>query len=974
LGTDSDKDVQYGEFIKDWNYDQPLNSDANDKYYMKKRIEALIKGCLTKKLTEKDKLDIWSEWDINPESSTLSTKEVRHALRTIIPRLLGLEDPCIDRATGLPCRVLKIDKDTGLPFEVFNQGDLSIGEYWKRLGDAASGKSLKWKDGTVTSGGQNSIKLVLKRILTCSIPHADPESKNIMKKLDTGGERNFIEKVEFFKDVEILDRTAKEIIKKCIPEVKSILKKEFKETDKDGNGSVDAKELAAVLKNMAIENANKKSPAGGTGGGSGGHGNGSGGNGLGKRLNDKLDKAAKSMTPLNEKEFNLKKGDLEGTVDKAEEDSKKEEEEKREQDKVDKAQNENQKQQDKQQKEKDKKEKEKEDHKEKAEEKEKEKIVKQAADALAKRKAAALKAMNLCDRFDYDRSGSISEEEFSKGLSLTTSERIEDKFGTKAKSNKIVQQCVSHGVHELSAGIVRRFDVNGVGLVQKEECKSVDNVRFLLDIISTLAERCHFLWRSELEKLWKSYDINQSGSIESSDLTRVFKEMLDFAKAFYGENYENMRECLAPKVPKLVATCMSAMDKDGDKRVKREEFDENPHVVFLKSEEEAIKCEEEIRGEKIKNESTHPLLSYDLAYSSSLWKQYTTIAGKDSKGALSEFDFEGVLKNMVEYANKHTKIPKFDEITKCIEGENSLKKSAQSIVGKLSNGKQVVWDQFRHRPNTVIHIAEKVLESCERKISSTSTSDPARFMEKYGMFFYQFGQYRSGFLPPSQLWRDDGVSFLELSQGPVPDGQDVPDTPEIASTDLVNRVAITTADSGQEFLSHALSLALGVNLKHALNRTISRRMTRAITKTLTAELTDQLVPMILRKASDPYVKMATRMLVSALTPSLSHSLAIVTTHAMSRHPEEDYFCYYCLMKESYCEYCKDSATRDHWLDYYTSYYAQYYGDKYKEWYTIEVDLRKLMALGKPYRPRQEPPARPVDLSKPEGGEGGEGSF
>lgn len=172
---------------------------------------------------------------------------------------------------------------------------------------------------------------------------------------------------------------------------------------------------------------------------------------------------------------------------------------------------------------------------------------------------------------------------------------------------------------------------------------------------------------------------------------------------------------------------------------------------------------------------------------------------------------------------------------------------------------------------------------------------------------------------------------------------------------LATRVAIALADSGQEHLTHALTLALQDNLKHVMNSTCSRKLTRKLTASLTVSLTDSLVELMLNSITDIYVDTAHRILVHTTLPALTHSVAAVVVKAMSRHPQEDYFCYYCKNKQIYCQNCQNSATNDHWIDYYTAQFAQYYSNYYSRFYSIEVDLKKLMHPSNPYQqPKKDP--------------------
>ena len=170
---------------------------------------------------------------------------------------------------------------------------------------------------------------------------------------------------------------------------------------------------------------------------------------------------------------------------------------------------------------------------------------------------------------------------------------------------------------------------------------------------------------------------------------------------------------------------------------------------------------------------------------------------------------------------------------------------------------------------------------------------------------------------------------------------------------LAERVGIGVADSGGEAVAQSLRLAISDNLKHAVNQTVSMKLTRKLTATLTVSLTDSLVKLLMNSITAPYVDTSHRILVHTLLPALTHSLSAVIVKSMSRHPQEDYFCYYCKHKKIYCRNCKDSATNDHWIDYYTSYYAQYYADYYDRFYSVQATIYQLVQPSEPY---EEPSA------------------
>ena len=165
---------------------------------------------------------------------------------------------------------------------------------------------------------------------------------------------------------------------------------------------------------------------------------------------------------------------------------------------------------------------------------------------------------------------------------------------------------------------------------------------------------------------------------------------------------------------------------------------------------------------------------------------------------------------------------------------------------------------------------------------------------------------------------------------------------------LCDRIAMTVADSGQEQLTHGLRAALADNLKHNLNDTTVRKVTREMTRTMTVSLVDSLSDRILREAGDPYVDMAMRALVHMNLSPLTHSLSAIISKSLSRHPQEDYFCWFCLKRELYCNLCEVSATNDHFADHYVRYYSNFYADYFTKFYAIEADVKELIKPSMPY--------------------------
>jgi Ca2+-binding EF-hand superfamily protein len=177
---------------------------------------------------------------------------------------------------------------------------------------------------------------------------------------------------------------------------------------------------------------------------------------------------------------------------------------------------------------------------------------------------------------------------------------------------------------------------------------------------------------------------------------------------------------------------------------------------------------------------------------------------------------------------------------------------------------------------------------------------------------------------------------------------DVPNP--FSSGELTDRTDIALSDSAREAVYQSLHLSLTDNLRFHVNSSCVESLSRAIIKKTTVDLTDSLATLMMRSVSDPYVETATRFMTKVMTPTLTHSLAAVITKSMGHRPQDDYFCWYCKNKNSYCEYCEGFATRDGDLDYYTSYFAQFYSDYFSKFYALEANIFAVSDIGQPFDP------------------------
>merc|ERR1711871_564643 len=70
-----------------------------------------------------------------------------------------------------------------------------------------------------------------------------------------------------------------------------------------------------------------------------------------------------------------------------------------------------------------------------------------------------------------------------------------------------------------------------------------------------------------------------------------------------------------------------------------------------------------------------------------------------------------------------------------------------------------------------------------------------------------------------------------------------------------------------------------------------------------------------------------------LTGTIAHAVAPSVTHAMTRAPAADYYCYFCSTKRVYCDYCDALEGAEYYRDYYSNYYVEYYSHYYAYYYS-----------------------------------------
>lgn len=1053
LDRDGVPGVQWSEWKRDWNYDNPGGRDAPEDAYMFRKLCAVtMEHCRRqiKEISDKAVADAWSEWDTD-QTGTISLPEMTEAIRKTIPAVAGTgaaaeggpgggsagatpgggsHPPDIDPVTMLPLQVMTIDTLTGLPFRVFgHEGAIPFGYKFPAASPAAAAAASD----------------AVGEVVRCALPLAPKYARAAMK-LDTGGLPG-IDLSEFRKLPTVVALFARKAVAECAGKARAAKLKHFaRDADTNGDGRVDGDELGRVVRQMtadamdeavrphldavaaaAAADARDGAPPATTGGAAAPASTVpavSGRSALARPLADARYRQIREATAraatrlaaeaaalgggLEKKQFFEREAELrqkvatlvrdeveqmreadatasdraadradrraEAAADRRAEDEGAAEDARAEDEERDRERADN------------------EDDRRRAAADGKAELAAQrsaaeadrrreavaeardAREADQKREADRRRGATAFAALDRDGDGTVTISEMDAHVRSATAKRL----GARYVSSPLLRQCVGHTVHELAVHLVQALDADGRAGVQAAEMATGAKAGVVSGIVRELAVRCKDVERSELERMWASYDRDRDGRLTVDELRGVYREMLAFSRRYYGaEAFPALKRCVAPKVDALAARVMRELGDASAGGVSRDAFEARPFLVLSEAERVAEACQRAGGAKGPFRAAT----SYEENYARALWRQYVGKEGDAAAGVegatLSENGVARVFEDMLRYAREHSALADAPAgVVRCLEDEALRRRYAKAVMRHLDrNGRPgLQWDEFRAAPNTVVRQAEHMALACQRAAaaapSQTDGGAGARFAERLvGAPPPTFGQYMVGFVVPvaalephgdrrrramsHSVQGDINEVLLQLSRGGKEfdkGGLDNDVAPiEKSAGPLGDRVVEATTDSGSEVLFHALSQALGSNLMHSLNTTCTRKLTRSMTELLTVKLTDSLGGALLGSVSDPYVDVATRLLVHGLVPSLSVATATTVTKAMSRHPQEDYFCWYCKERQVYCRFCKESAENDHYVDYYAAYFSRYYGEHYAQFYAVEADiLGKLTVPGVPY--------------------------
>lgn len=124
-------------------------------------------------------------------------------------------------------------------------------------------------------------------------------------------------------------------------------------------------------------------------------------------------------------------------------------------------------------------------------------------------------------------------------------------------------------------------------------------------------------------------------------------------------------------------------------------------------------------------------------------------------------------------------------------------------------------------------------------------------------------------------------------------------------------------------------------LKIAIESSVFRETNLFMTEELTNGLTESLSSSLSATVSRSMLRKNTREITSKVVSIVTHILTATLGQALTRRPQDDYYCHYCRTEKVYCTLCFQSTTGDYQKDYYSNYFAEYYS-KYYSYYYGEV--------------------------------------
>jgi len=170
-------------------------------------------------------------------------------------------------------------------------------------------------------------------------------------------------------------------------------------------------------------------------------------------------------------------------------------------------------------------------------------------------------------------------------------------------------------------------------------------------------------------------------------------------------------------------------------------------------------------------------------------------------------------------------------------------------------------------------------------------------------------------------------SFLEESASGTNPGP-----AEVPGEGIGNTLGMQVADSVTVELSDALWKALKIKLEDSIANSVSRQTVRSLNFILTESLSHTVSRMIVEMTSKTLTRSMAKITNQMLIPSLTQSVGMTVTHALTRNPKSDYYCHYCIKNNLYCDLCRAETTENYNMDWNIAYYAKYYGSYFTYYY------------------------------------------
>jgi hypothetical protein len=117
-----------------------------------------------------------------------------------------------------------------------------------------------------------------------------------------------------------------------------------------------------------------------------------------------------------------------------------------------------------------------------------------------------------------------------------------------------------------------------------------------------------------------------------------------------------------------------------------------------------------------------------------------------------------------------------------------------------------------------------------------------------------------------------------------------------------------------------------------VNNAILRNSVRWLAPGLTKTITTKSVAVLHKRIYDGVYKASRSGITRGITKKLTQAVVSSITHALTRNPRSDYYCYHCKTAKVYCKYCELAMVQQAHVGFYANYYSSYFGDYYGKMY------------------------------------------